>query len=186
MQLTPMIESFILHFGEMGSRWGFNRTVGQMYGLIVLSDTPLSANDIADALSISRGNVSMGIKELQSWRLLQIKHLPGDRKEYYTAAGSILEMARRVMEERKRREIDPTLTLLRDTILEKPASPSEAHAQNKMREIHDLLEVASQWSDEIQSMSLESLQTLIKLGAGVGKVLEFADRFRGSRTSSED
>lgn len=186
MQLTPMIESFILHFGEMGSRWGFNRTVGQMYGLIVLSDTPLSANDIVEALSISRGNVSMGIKELQSWRLLQIKHLPGDRKEYYVAAGTIIEMARRVMEERKRREIDPTLTLLRDTILEKPANAMEVHAQLKMREIHDLLEVASQWSDEIQSMSLESLHTLIKLGAGVGKVLEFADRFRSPRTSNED
>lgn len=186
MQLTPMMERFILHFGEMGSRWGFNRTVGQMYGLIVISDTPLSANDIADALGISRGNVSMGIKELESWRLLAVKHIPGDRKEYYAAAGSILEMARRVMEERKRREFDPTLTLLRDTLLETPANPGEAHAQLKMREIHDLLEVAARWADEVQAMSLDSLQTLLKLGAGVGKVLEFADRFRTSRTPKDD
>lgn len=186
MNMTPRMESFVLHFGEMGSRWGFNRTVGQMYGLIVLSDVPLSANDIADALNISRGNVSMGIKELQSWRLLQVKHLPGDRKDYYATAGSILEMARRVMEERKRREIEPTLTLLRDTLLENPANTAEAHAQTKMREIHDLLEIASRWSDEIQSMSLESLQTLIKLGSGVGKVLEFADRFRGNKSFNEE
>ncbi len=181
MQMTPMIESFVLHFGEMGSRWGFNRTVGQMYGLIVLSEAPLSANDISSALSISRGNVSMGLKELQSWQLVRVHHVPGDRKEYFSTAGSILEMARRVMIERKRREVDPTLTLLRDIILEAPSSEGEVHAQTKMREIHDLLESASLLSDEIQSLSIESLQTLIKLGAGVGKLLEFADKFRSNK-----
>lgn len=185
MKMTPMIESFVLHFGEMGSHWGFNRTVGQICGLIVVSENPLSANEIADALNISRGNVSMGIKELQSWRLLQVKHIPGDRKDYYFAAGTILEMARRVMIERKRREIDPTLTLLRDTLIEEPLNSNEAHAQQKMREIHDLLETASQWSDEIQTLSTESLQTLLKLGVGVGKVLEFADKFRTPKFTEE-
>ena len=185
MQMAPMTETFVLHFGEMGSRWGFNRTVGQMYGLIVLSETPLSANDISSALSISRGNVSMGLKELQSWQLVRVHHVPGDRKDYFSTAGSILEMARRVMIERKRREVDPTLTLLRDIILETPSNEAEAHAQAKMREIHDLLESASLLSDEIQSLSIESLQTLIKLGAGVGKTLEFADKFRGNKDNEE-
>lgn len=185
MKMTPLLESFIFHFGEMGSRWGLNRTVGQIYGLVVLSDEPLSANKISDLLGISRGNVSMGIKELQSWRLLQIRHIPGDRKDYYAATGGILEMARRVMDERVRREVDPTLTLLRNILLEAPANPMELHAQTKMKEIHDLLEIVSQWSYEIQSMSLDSLQTLIKLGAGVGKVLEFADKFRASKGGKE-
>lgn len=179
--MTPMMERFVLHFGEMGSRWGFNRTVGQMYGLIVLSDTPLSANEIAETLGISRGNVSMGLKELQSWRLLKLHHKPGDRKEYFSPAGSILELARRVLEERVRREVEPTLTLLRDLLIEKPNSPIEEHAQTKMREIHDLLEVGTQWAKEIQTLSTESLQTLLRLGTGVGKFLEFADRLRGHK-----
>ncbi|MCG8317761.1 MAG: MarR family transcriptional regulator [Pseudomonadales bacterium] len=185
MTMTPMLERFVLHFGEMGSRWGFNRTVGQMYGLIVLSDAPLSANELADALNISRGNVSMGLKELQSWRLVQVHHIPGDRKEYFSPAGSILELARRVLEERVRREVEPTLTLLRDLLVESPSSNLERHAQAKMREIHDLLEVATQWAKEIQTLSTESLQTLLKLGTGVGKVLEFADRLRGNKTDKD-
>ena len=178
MQLTPMLESFVVHFGEMGSRWGFNRTVGQMYALIVLSEAPLSASEIAQLLHISRGNVSMGIKELQAWRLVQVQHIQGDRKDYYTSAGSISDMARRVMEERKRREMDPTLSMLRDTLLETPANPAETHAQGKMREIHDLLEVVHTWADEIQGLSPERLQTLIKLGTGVGKVVKLTDKLR--------
>ena len=114
MQMTPMIESFVMHFGEMGSRWGFNRTVGQMYALLVVCEEPLSAQQIADALSISRGNVSMGLKELQSWRLVQQHHVAGDRKDYYQSAGTVWDMANRVIEERRKREIEPTLSLLRD------------------------------------------------------------------------
>ncbi len=183
--MTPMMEKFVFHFGEMGSRWGFNRTVGQMYGLIVLSDEPLSANDIAETLGISRGNVSMGLKELQSWRLLKVHHVPGDRKEYFSPAGSILELARRVLEERVRREVGPTLTLLRDLLLETPTNDKEVYAQNKMREIHDLLDVGTQWAKEIQTLSVESVQTLLKLGTGVGKILEFAERFKGSKQSEQ-
>ena len=120
--MTPMIETFVMHFGEMGSRWGFNRTVGQMYALLVITENPISANEIADALSISRGNVSMGLKELQSWRLIQMHHKPGDRKEYFQTNGSIWDMANRVFEERRKREMDPTLSLLRDILLDTPAN----------------------------------------------------------------
>ncbi|MCV6627031.1 MAG: ArsR family transcriptional regulator [Cellvibrionaceae bacterium] len=176
MTLTPQIEAFVYHFGEMGSRWGFNRTVGQMYALIMVSEQPLCANDLSEALSISRGNVSMGLKELQAWRLLQEKRIPGDRKEYFTAAGSVWDMAIRVLEERRRREVDPTLSLLRDTLLETPANQQEVFAQHKMREIHDLLELCGSWADELMAMQPEKLKTLMKLGSGVGKVLEFTDK----------
>lgn len=186
VRMTPLMERFVLHFGEMGSRWGFNRTVGQMYGLIVLSDKPLSANDLTDALGISRGNVSMGLKELQAWRLLKLHHIPGDRKEYFSPAGSIIELARRVLEERIRREVEPTLTLLRDLLIETPGSEAERYAQLKMREIHDLLEIATHWAREIQALSIESLQTLLKFGTGFGKLLEIVDRLRGNATQKED
>lgn len=176
MKITGKIESFVMHCGEMGSRWGFNRTVGQMYGLLIIHQESLSAVQISEALNISRGNVSMGIKELQSWRLVQVQHKPRDRKEYYSPAGSIWEMATRVFEERRKREVDPTLSLLRDNLLDEPANQQEQYAQNKMNEIHDLLETITHWAGELQSMSPDKLNTLMKLGAGVSKVIDMKDK----------
>lgn len=174
--MTPLVESFVMHFGEMGSRWGFNRTVGQMYALLVASEEPLTANQLAQELNISRGNVSMGIKELQSWQLIAVKHIPGDRKEYYTATGTVWDMAMKVFEERRKREVDPTLSMLRDILLKKPACREDEFAQQKLHEIHDLLETVTTWSKELQAMSPEKLNTLMKLGSGVGKVLDLKQK----------
>lgn len=176
MIMTTKIESFVMHCGEMGSRWGFNRTVGQMYGLLIIHNESLTAVQISEALNISRGNVSMGIKELQSWRLVQVQHKPKDRKEYYSPAGSIWEMATRVFEERRKREVDPTLSLLRDNLLDEPANPQEEYAQQRMHEMHDLLETITHWASELQSMSPDKLNTLMKLGAGVSKVIDIKDK----------
>ncbi|MCC2607958.1 GbsR/MarR family transcriptional regulator [Planctobacterium marinum] len=176
MNMTPIVESFVLHFGEMGSRWGFNRTVGQMYALLVVSKDPLTANQLAEELNISRGNVSMGIKELQSWQLICTKHIPGDRKEYYLALGSIWDMAMKVFEERRKREVDPTLSMLRGALLQKSGNDKDAYAQEKLHEIHDLLETVTTWSHELQSMNPDKLNTLMKLGSGVGKVLDFKEK----------
>ncbi|GAA0821306.1 transcriptional regulator [Colwellia sp. D2M02] len=176
MLMSSQVESFVMHCGEMGSRWGFNRTVGQMYGLLIINEQALSAIQISEALNISRGNVSMGIKELQSWRLVQVQHKPKDRKEYYTPAGSIWEMAIRVFEERRKREVDPTLSLLRSNLLETPNTQEALFAQEKMKEIHDLLETITHWAAELQSLSPEKLNTLMKLGAGVSKVIDMKDR----------
>ncbi|GAB3019506.1 GbsR/MarR family transcriptional regulator [Bowmanella dokdonensis] len=179
MKLTPMLASFVMHFGEMGSRWGFNRTVGQMYALLVAHEHPLSANDIAEALNISRGNVSMGLKELQSWQLVQVQHQQGDRKDYFRAVGTIWDMAKKVMEERRKREIDPTLSLLRDMLLDQPANDQERYAQQRLQEIHDLLESVTKWTNELQRLSPDKLNTLLKLSSGVGKVLDMKDKFIG-------
>ncbi|OUS29603.1 transcriptional regulator ['Osedax' symbiont bacterium Rs2_46_30_T18] len=176
MQLSEKDQSFVYHFGEMGSKWGFNRTVGQIYALLVISEDALSANDLASALSISRGNVSMGMKELQSWQLVQVSHIPGDRKEYYSAIGSVWDMANRVFQERRKREVDPTLTVLRNLLLEEPKSDSEEYAQQKMQDIHDLLEMLTDWAAELQSLSPQQLGTLMKLGAGVSKVLSVKEQ----------
>ncbi len=175
--LSPKLETFVMHCGEMGSRWGFNRTIGQMCGLLLINEEAMHANDIADILKISRGNVSMGIKELQSWQLIQVQHKPGDRKEYYTTKGTIWDMANRVFEERRKREMDPTLSLLRDNLLDTPNSEQEQYAQNQMREIHDLLEMITQWAGELQSLTPDKLQTLMKLGSGVGKIIDMKDKF---------
>ena len=176
MELTSKARSFVLHFGEMGSRWGFNRTVGQLLAVIVISEHPVCADDLASALSVSRGNVSMGLKELQAWRLIKPVHTPGDRKEYYCLAGDIWEIAMRVLEERRKRELDPTLSLLRDILMDSSVDKDEQYAQEKMHEVHDLLELLSKWSADLQSLNHDKLITLMKLGSGIGKVLELKDR----------
>lgn len=184
MNMDPKVQSFVLHFGEMGSRWGFNRTVGQLFALIVMSEVPLNADHLSSALSVSRGNVSMGLKELQSWRLIRLSHIPGDRKEYYQAAGSIWEMGIRVLEERRKREIDPTLSLLRDLLMTTPTSDGEFFAHEKMEEIHDLLEMLATWSSDLQHLNHDKLKTLMKLGAGVGKVLDIKDKLLNKKNDT--
>ena len=130
--LSPLVKSFVSHFGEMGSRWGINRTVGQMYALIFVSPKPLNADEIAEALEFSRSNVSMGLKELQSWRLVRLLHMPGDRREYFEAPSDAWEIFRTLAEERRRREIEPTLSMLRSALLETPTTEEDRIAQQRM------------------------------------------------------
>jgi DNA-binding transcriptional regulator GbsR (MarR family) len=178
MNLPPLIRTFVLHFGEMGSRWGINRTVGQIYALIYLSEKPLNAEDISEALGFSRSNVSMGLKELDSWRLVRLKHLPGDRRDYYTSPEDIWEIVRTLVEERRKREIEPTLTMLRDILLETPEGPAERHAQARMRQMHELIEMLTRWYEDMQKMETERLVQLLKLGAKVYKLYEMRDKLR--------
>jgi DNA-binding transcriptional regulator GbsR (MarR family) len=167
----------------MGSRWGFNRTVGQILALIVLNEEPITAQEISDALNISRGNTSMGLKELQSWRLVKQHLVPGERKDFFIPAGDIWTLANRVFEERRKREIDPTMSLLRDLLLDTPATDKEANAQHKLNEIHDLLESITVWSEELQNLGPEKLNTLMKLGSGVGRMLELKDKLLPGKNS---
>src|ERR1700710_1108346 len=140
MELTPLSEAFVLHLGEMGSRWGINRTVGQICALLYVSPRPLPADEIAEQLEFSRSNVSMGLKELQSWRLVRLRHQPGDRREYFEAPSDVWEIFRVLAEERRRREIEPTLSMLRNALLETPVDDAERHAQQRMRDMHDLID----------------------------------------------
>lgn len=175
--MSPMIQTFILHFGEMGSRWGINRTVGQIYALLVLSQAPLSADDIVETLGFSRSNVSMGLKELQSWELVRLQHLPGDRKEYYSAPADVWEIAKILIEQRRKREIDPTLSTLRGLLMDKPSDEQEKYAQQRMQDMHDLIEMLTQWTTEIQRLDAVRLDKLLKLGNNIGKVLELKDKW---------
>lgn len=174
--MTPIINSLVMHFGEMGSRWGLNRTLGQMYALIVLTEKPLNADQISEQLNISRSNVSMGLKELKAWNLIKLNHIPGDRKEYFSAPADVWEIARNLMIERRKREVDPTLTALRDVLLEHPNSTEDQYAQQRVQQMHDLIELVTLWSDQIQHMPSEKAATLLKLGSSLHKVLEFKDK----------
>ncbi|MBG6072895.1 MULTISPECIES: GbsR/MarR family transcriptional regulator [unclassified Polaromonas] len=180
MNLAPLTQRFVLHFGEMGSRWGINRTVGQIYALLYVSPQALNADDIGDALSFSRSNVSMGLKELQSWNLVRLQHLPGDRREYFQAPEDVWAIFRTLAEERRKREIDPTLSMLRDALMEKPSDKDDIHAQERMKQMHDLIELMTGWMADVQKMDSATLVSLMKMGAKVQKLLEAKDRVTSS------
>lgn len=163
----------------MGSRWGINRTVGQIYALIFISERPLNADEIAELLAFSRSNVSMGLKELQAWRLVQLRHLPGDRREYFEAPQDVWEIFRVLVEERRRREIEPTLSMLRSALLEEPGTDEERFAQQRMREMHDLIDRLLRWLDDVQRLAPETAMQLMGMGAAVTKVLGLKDRLTG-------
>jgi DNA-binding transcriptional regulator GbsR (MarR family) len=160
----------------MGGRWGVNRTVGQIYALLYLSDRPLNAEEIVEALGVSRSNVSMGLKELDSWRLVRKRHLPTDRRDHFETPDDVWEILRILAEERRKREVDPTLSLLRDVLMETPDSPQERHAQGRMREMHDLIELLTGWADDVQRLPNNDLKQLLALGAKVSKLLEMKSK----------
>jgi DNA-binding transcriptional regulator GbsR (MarR family) len=185
--LSPLAQKFIMHFGEMGSRWGINRTVGQIYALLYVSDHPLNADEIAEHLSFSRSNVSMGLKELQSWRLVKLLHQPNDRREYFEPPKDVWDIFKALLEERRRREVEPTLSMLRESLLENPATESDKYAQHRMREMYELIELSSSWFDEVQRLSPETLMSLMKMGSTVKKLLDVGDAVRGKfRTARPD
>jgi len=186
MDLPPLSQSFVLHFGEMGSRWGINRTVGQIYALLFISARPLTADEITDRLGVSRSNVSMGLKELSSWRLVRLSHQPGDRHDFYSAPEDVWAIFKTLAEERQRREVDPTLSMLRDALLEAPDSTEERHAQARMREMHDLIEQLTEWFAEVRKLSPSTLEKLMSLGATATTLLQFTDRLRGAGPANED
>jgi DNA-binding transcriptional regulator GbsR (MarR family) len=179
LRKTSNARQFVAHFGEMGSRWGINRTVGQIYALIFIAQRALNADEIAEALAFSRSNVSMGLKELQSWRLVRLKHLPGDRREYFEAPQDVWEIFRMLAEERRRREIEPTLSMLRNALLEEPRDEADRHAQERMRQMHDLIDRLMTWFDDVQKLAPETAMQLMGMGSTVTKVLELKDRMTG-------
>ncbi len=176
MNLPPLIQSFVLHFGEMGSRWGINRTVGQIYALLYVSPKPLCADEIVEALGISRSNVSMGLRELQAWNLVLLKHLPDDRRDFFTTPDDVWQILRTLAEERKKREVDPTLSVLREILMDQPASEEERYAQQRLGEMHSLIEQLTNWYDDVRQLETERLASLLSLGSKVTKLLETKDK----------
>jgi DNA-binding transcriptional regulator GbsR (MarR family) len=177
--LSALVSSFVSHFGEMGSRWGINRTVGQIYALIFVSSQALNADDIAEGLEFSRSNVSMGLKELQSWRLVRLRHQTGDRREYFDAPADAWEIFRTLAEERRRREIEPTLSMLRNALLEQATTESDRFAQERMKSMHDLIELMTNWFEDVQRMDQKTLSQLMKMGSKVQRLLEFTGKVKG-------
>ena len=174
--MTAVEQRFVQHFGEMGSRWGINRTVGQIYALLFVSERPLNADEIAEHLGFSRSNVSMGLKELESWQLVRLQHHSGDRKEYFSTPEDVWAIFRTLAAEKRKREIDPTLSMLREALLETPANAAETHALQRIRAMHDLIERTSRWFDDVQRLDTRTLVQLMKMGSRVQRLLEARNR----------
>ncbi|NRR32148.1 MarR family transcriptional regulator [Oxalobacteraceae bacterium] len=172
MMLAPTMQKYILHWGEMGTRWGVNRTVAQIHALLFLANKPLTAEEIADTLTVARSNVSNSLKELQSWGLVRITHLVGDRRDHFLALQDVWEVFRVIMEERKRREIDPTLSVLRECALEagQDAGLEEA-TKIKMDQVLDFLEMLTASYDDYKHLPPATLQRFIKMGGKVARLL---------------
>jgi DNA-binding transcriptional regulator GbsR (MarR family) len=172
MELTPVMERYVLHWGEMGARWGVNRSVSQIHALLYLSPEPLTAEEIADTLSIARSNVSTSLKELQSWGLIQLVHVMGDRRDRFEAHKDVWEMVTRIVEERKRREIDPTLTVLRQCVLDADVDKStNAEVKQRIQDMLAFLELTGNWYAELKQLPRPMLIRLMKLGAKVASIL---------------
>ena len=174
--MTAVEQRFVQHFGEMGSRWGINRTVGQIYALLFVSERPLNADEIAEHLGFSRSNVSMGLKELESWQLVRLQHHSGDRKENFSTPEDVWAIFRTLAAEKRKREIDPTLSMLREALLETPANAAETHALQRIRAMHDLIELTSRWFDDVQRLDTRTLVQLMKMGSRVQRLLEARNR----------
>lgn len=175
MNLSPLQQRFVLHWGEMGSRWGVNRTVAQIHGLLYLLDKPLTADDICDTLALARSNVSVSLRELMAWKLVRIVHVLGDRRDHFEAQREVWDIFRTVLEERRRREIEPTLSMLRAAMLDAPADATDRHAQERMRSVLDFLELGTRWLDDIGRLPPATQRRLLAMGTRVAKWLGSPD-----------
>ena len=172
MELTPLMQKFILHWGEMGARWGINRTVGQIHALLYLSKRPLNAEEIADTLKVARSNVSNSLKELQSWGIVRLAHVWGARRDHFESMSDVWEMFRVIMDERKKRETDPTLQLLRELDAEaKSAKAADPHVRGRIADMLSFFELMTDWYEKTRKMSTPAVIRLCKLGDKVARML---------------
>jgi DNA-binding transcriptional regulator GbsR (MarR family) len=167
MELTPITERFILHWGEMGARWGVNRTVAQIHALLFLSEQPLAADEIAQTLSVARSNVSMSLKELLSWRLIKVTHLMGDRRDHFETSKDIWELFKLIVEGRKQREVEPTLAVLNEFLESADFAKETPGARKRIQETREFIQILTTWTEEMLRQESATLMKLLKMGAKI-------------------
>ena len=166
-KLPAASQRFVTHFGEMGSRWGMNRTTARVFALLYLSPKPMHAGELSEALALSRSLIGGAIKELIGWRLIALHHLQGDRRDHFATTGDIWKIARVLVEERRKREIQPTEDFLKDLLAKPPENDKEQHQWEKIKQMHELLSMLTRWYDDINKVETQQLVRLLKLGSKV-------------------
>jgi DNA-binding transcriptional regulator GbsR (MarR family) len=170
--LTDSTRQFILHWGEMGTRWGVNRTIAQVHALLYLSPEPLTAEDIAETLSVARSNVSTSLKELQNWNLVQIDSRIGDRRDFFHTSSDVWALFLTVVEQRVEREIAPTLTMLRRCAIEAQTErPAQTRVTARIIAMQNFLEEIHGWYSQIKTLPIGSLRSLIRIGSRITRIL---------------
>lgn len=179
----PEVEAFILHWGEMGTQWGVNRSVSQIHALLYLSDRPLPADEIVDMLGLARSNVSTGLKELQSYGIVRRTHVSDDRRDHFVAEIDLWDMLMRIVAERKKREIDPTIAMLGELATKARGNTDlPVHVRERIGRMHDFLGTLGNWYDQMRDLPKPTLVALMKLG---GKVARFVAPMLGKGRSGE-
>jgi DNA-binding transcriptional regulator GbsR (MarR family) len=173
--LSAAQKKFILHWGELGTRWGLNRSVAQIHALLYLSPTPLAAEQLASLLSIARSNVSTSLRELQGWGIVRVVHVMGDRRDHFDTVRDVWEMFTIIVEERKRREIDPTIAVLRECALEIDRNtPDDKEARKRIRQLLAFFEQATTVYDEFRGLPGGVLRQLWKLKGNLKRLFSTA------------
>ncbi len=170
-KLDPVTQRFLLHWGEMGTRWGINRTVAQIHALLFLSARPVPADEIAETLSVARSNVSTSLRELQNWGIVKVVHFMGDRRDHFESMKDVWEMFRVVLAERKKREIDPTLAVLQDCVLEARKEKSSAETLQRLSDLLEFFESMTSCYEQIRKVPNSAIVRFVKAGDKIAKLL---------------
>lgn len=173
MEMTPAVEKYVLHWGEMGTRWGTNRTVAQIQALLYLSPKPLRADEIVELLSVARSNVSTSIRELQSYGLVRMTQLLGDRRDYFESIHDVWELFRVIIEQRKQRELNPTLAMLKGCAEEIQAEKkTDPITKERVKNMLLFIESTSDWYEQISEIPTGTLTKLMSLGSKITKLVK--------------
>lgn len=173
MKMTPAVEKYVLHWGEMGTRWGTNRTVAQIQALLYLSPKPLRADQICELLSVARSNVSTSIRELQGFGLVRMTHVLGDRRDYFESLHDVWELFRVIIEQRKQRELNPTLSMLKRCAEEvDQEDDTDPVTKERIRNMRDFVQATSAWYEEIREVPTSTLTKLMRLGKGITRIVK--------------
>lgn len=172
MKLNPTTEKFVLHWGEMGSKWGVNRTVAQIHALLYILGKPMNAEEIMETLGVARSNVSNSIKELQSLNLVQTTHILGDRRDYFTTSTDVWALAKVIVEERYRRELAPTVQFLDELTKTAEFQQENKEVQQRIYDTYQFVDTLTAWINEMLKLSTNTLSKILKLGASVQKFLK--------------
>jgi DNA-binding transcriptional regulator GbsR (MarR family) len=171
-RLSPVQQKFILHWGEMGTRWGVNRTVAQVHALLYLSPRPLNADEIVEALGVARSNVSTSLRELQGWGIVKLVHVLGDKRDHFESMKDVWEMFRVVMDERKKREFDPTMRMLGECVAEAEKDKTiDEYTAGRLRELQKFFETTTSWYEHVRRWPTPTLLKLFKSGDKVLRAL---------------
>jgi DNA-binding transcriptional regulator GbsR (MarR family) len=172
MELSETMRRYIVHWGEMGSRWGMNRSVAQIHALLFLSEKPLHADEIGETLGIARSNVSTGLKELLAWDLVHVAHVLGDRRDFFSAQHDTWEVIRAIMEGRKRRELDPTLAALREYAAQlKNDRETPPAVRERIVAQLEFLETVTRWFEAMKRVPRKTLLKMMRMGERIAKLI---------------